>query len=97
MKENEILKIYGTDYKEMTKLLLTEAELESRIPAKNARIGIKPNLVAPSEASWGATTHPEIVAGIIEYLQAVSYTHLDVYKRQARYRQQRTDYRTGDQ
>ena len=29
MKENEILKIYGTDYKEMTKLLLTEAELES--------------------------------------------------------------------
>ena len=36
MKENEILKIYGTDYKEMTKLLLTEAELESRIPAKNA-------------------------------------------------------------
>ena len=44
------------NYKEMTKLLLTEAELESRIPAKNARIGIKPNLVAPSEASWGATT-----------------------------------------
>ena len=58
MKENEILKIYGTDYKEMTKLLLTEAELESRIPAKNARIGIKPNLVAPRRLSWGATTHP---------------------------------------
>mgnify|MGYP000355664315 CR=1 FL=1 len=34
MKENEILKIYGTDYKELTKLLLTEAELESRIPGK---------------------------------------------------------------
>ena len=76
MKENEILKIYGTDYKEMTKLLLTEAELESRIPAKNARIGIKPNLVAPSEASWGATTHPEIVAGIIEYLQERGFTQL---------------------
>ena len=76
MKENEILKIYGTDYKEMTKLLLTEAELESRIPAKNARIGIKPNLVAPSEASWGATTHPEIVAGIIEYLQEGGFTQL---------------------
>ena len=76
MKENEILKIYGTDYKEMTKLLLTEAELESRIPAKNARIGIKPNLVAPSEASWGVTTHPEIVAGIIEYLQERGFTQL---------------------
>ena len=76
MKENEILKIYGTDYKDMTKLLLMEAGLESRIPGKNARIGIKPNLVAPSEASWGATTHPEIVAGIIEYLQERGFTQL---------------------
>ena len=33
------------------------------------QIGMKPNLVAPSEASWGGTTHPEVVAGIIEYLQ----------------------------
>ena len=65
MKENEILKIYGTDYKEMTKRLLMEAELEKRIPGKETRIGIKPNLVSPSEASWGATTHPEIVAGIV--------------------------------
>lgn len=37
MKENEILKIYGTDYKEMTKLLLTEAELESRDPGKKCQ------------------------------------------------------------
>lgn len=33
------------------------------------RIGIKPNLVAPVEADWGGTTHPEVVAGIVEYLQ----------------------------
>lgn len=69
MKENQILKIYGTDYKEMTKRLLEKAELEKRIPAKECRIGIKPNLVSPSPASLGATTHPEVVAGIIEYLQ----------------------------
>ena len=25
----------------------------------NMRIGIKPNLVAPMEAYWGGTTHPE--------------------------------------
>lgn len=69
MKENQILRIYGTDYKEMTKRLLEKAELEKRIPGKECRIGIKPNLVSPSPACFGATTHPEVVAGIIEYLQ----------------------------
>ena len=53
----------------MTKELLTAADLIELIPDHTCRIGIKPNLVAPGDASWGATTHPEIVAGIIEYLQ----------------------------
>lgn len=69
MEKNEILKIYGTDYKEMTKKLLEEADLIGCISDKGCRIGIKPNLVSPSEASFGATTHPEVVAGIVEYLQ----------------------------
>lgn len=76
MKKNEILMIHGTKYKEMTKQLLEEADLAGHIPDKNCRIGIKPNLVSPSEASWGATTHPEIVAGIIEYLQAYGMNNL---------------------
>lgn len=70
MKKNQILKIYGTDYKDMTVRLLTQADLLSHIVDKDWRIGIKPNLVSPSPASYGATTHPEVVAGIIEYLQA---------------------------
>ncbi|MCC8081335.1 MAG: DUF362 domain-containing protein [Lachnospiraceae bacterium] len=69
MDRNEIIKIYGTDYKEMTKLLLEQADLASEIPSSETRIGIKPNLVTPTPADYGATTHPEIVAGIIEYLQ----------------------------
>ena len=69
MEKNEILKIYGTDYKEMTKELLREAGLSGIIPGRNARIGLKPNLVSASTADYGATTHPEVVAGIIEYLQ----------------------------
>ncbi len=69
MKRNEILMIHGTNYKEMTKNLLETADLEGHIPDRNCRIGIKPNLLAPTEASWGATTHPEIVVGILEYLQ----------------------------
>ncbi len=76
MKENQILMIYGLNYKEMTKKLLTEAALEERIADKSMRIGIKPNLVSPSEASQGATTHPEVVAGIIEYLKEHGYFNL---------------------
>ena len=42
----------------------------------NMRIGIKPNLVAPMEAYWGGTTHPEVVAGIVEYLQEKGFSKL---------------------
>lgn len=78
MKENQILKIHGTDYKVMTKRLLEQADLLKRLPEKEKCIGIKPNLVAPTPACLGATTHPEIVAGIIEYLQERDYYNLVV-------------------
>lgn len=68
--------IYGTDYKSMTINLLEKANLKERIPARGSRVGIKPNLVSPSEASWGATTHPEVVEGIITYLQENGFDNL---------------------
>ena len=61
MEKNELLMTYGTDYKEMTKRLLEEADLIGRIPGNDSLIGIKPNLVSGSDASWGATTHTEDV------------------------------------
>lgn len=76
MKSNELLMIYGTEYKEMAKQLLEAADLAGRIPDASSRIGLKPNLVSPSEASWGATTHPEIVAGTIEYLKEHGFENL---------------------
>ena len=76
MENTEILAIYGTNYKEMTKKILKESQLAERIPSKECRIGMKPNLVSPSEPSWGATTHPEIIAGIIEYLQEHDFRNL---------------------
>ena len=76
MKKNEIIKIYGTDFQENTRALLEAADLKSHIPSPDARIGIKPNLVSASEASYGATTHPEVVAGIIEYLQGHGFRNL---------------------
>lgn len=76
MEKNQIFKIYGTDYLQMTKEILEESDLKSMIGDKEALIGIKPNLVSPSEASWGATTHTEVVAGIIEYLQENGYRNM---------------------
>ncbi len=89
MEKNEILKIYGTNYKEMTKALLVQAKLNETLAKKAAalygaegtaalRIGIKPNLVTPTPADYGATTHPEVVAGILEYLQEQGYAHITV-------------------
>lgn len=76
MQNNQIYKIYGTDYKELTKQLLEETQLENEIKDRTRKIGIKPNLVSPSTADWGATTHPEIVAGIIEYLHEKGFYNL---------------------
>ena len=83
MQNNEIWRSYGTDYKEMTKRLLAQTELAEHIfsttgkrPASSIRIGIKPNLVTPAPADFGGTTHPEIVAGIVEYLQGNGFSDL---------------------
>lgn len=78
MKRNEIWRSYGTDFKEMTKRLLLQAGLEELLPEKSARIAIKPNLVTPAPASFGGTTHPEIIAGIIEFLQERNYKEIVV-------------------
>ena len=69
LNTNEIIRIYGTDFKANTIRLLEEADLASMIPSTKTRIGLKPNLVSASEPSFGATTHTEVLAGIIEYLQ----------------------------
>ena len=69
MEKNQILIVNGTDYRQMTKDLLEECCLEKLIGDRKKQIGIKPNLVSGSPASNGATTHTEVVAGILEYLK----------------------------
>ena len=82
MERNEIIKAYGTEFKEMTKRILAYSDLNGEIVKKlgaNANkglIAIKPNLVSVSPADYGATTHTEIVAGIIEYLGENGYDNL---------------------
>ena len=67
--ENGIRVIYGDNPKQMVKKLLEVIKPEEEID-KNALIGIKPNLVVAKPSSSGATTTPEIVAGLIEYFKS---------------------------
>lgn len=67
--DNRITVIYGARPEEMTRALLEAEQLAQRIPP-DALIGLKPNLVVAKPADSGATTHPEIVGAVIEYLQA---------------------------
>ncbi len=69
MEKNQIFIKTGTEYKKMTRELLEESNLAELIGDKNKMVGIKPNLVSPSDPANGGTTHPEIVAGILEYLK----------------------------
>ena len=81
LRKNEIIRIHGTDYTDMTVRLLEAAGLADDIRAatdgvSDPVIGIKPNLVSPTPASFGATTHPEIVEGILLYLKEHGFGNL---------------------
>lgn len=75
MKQEDIYVIYGDKPKKMIKEILSKIKIEEAI-SKNARIGIKPNLVVAKPSTSGATTSPELVAGVIEYLQSKGYKNL---------------------
>lgn len=78
MKQNEILLVHGSDYQAMTVRLLEQADLAAEIGDRNARIALKPNLVLAATADEGAVTHPEIVAGVLEYLQKHGFQNIRV-------------------
>jgi uncharacterized protein (DUF362 family) len=76
MEKHEILVIYGDDPAAMAYRLAEEAGLADLIGGREKRIGLKPNLVVSRPAAEGATTHPEIAAGLIEYLRRFGFDHL---------------------
>jgi Uncharacterized conserved protein len=77
MKSNEIHVIYGSRPFEMVKELLGAIGIEKEI-TKEMKVGIKPNLVVSKPARYGATTHPEMVAGVIEYLQNIGVKDIEI-------------------
>ncbi|MDL2236588.1 DUF362 domain-containing protein [Christensenellaceae bacterium OttesenSCG-928-K19] len=75
MRKEELLVTYGEDVKPMVKELLEKARLAEGIQP-GALIGMKPNLVVARPCQEGATTSPEIVAALIEYLQENGHKNL---------------------
>lgn len=78
MERNQIYTIEGTNYVRMTLELLNACGLADDIGSREKRIGLKPNLVAASPASQGATTHPEIVEGCLTYLKEKGFENVVV-------------------
>ena len=78
MEQNEILILHGTDYAAMANQLLRAADVAARIGDRRCLVALKPNLVVDAPASGGATTHPELVAGTIEYLHENGVQNLRV-------------------
>ena len=76
MQKNDILIIHGTDYKEMARKILEEADVAGMIGKKDAKVALKPNLVTSNPPSSGATTHAELLAGAIEYLQEHGFSDI---------------------
>ena len=75
MHKNEITVVYGENPRAMVETLLTALKPEQAL-RPGATIGLKPNLVLDKPAASGATTHPEIVEGVIRYFQAKGYSNL---------------------
>ncbi len=65
--EDKVFIVHGTDPLAMAKRLMAEAGVAGRVPP-GASVILKPNLVVAKPASEGATTHTEVVAGVIESL-----------------------------
>ncbi|MGI6439138.1 MAG: DUF362 domain-containing protein [Sphaerochaetaceae bacterium] len=69
--------IYGDDPFSMTTQLCQKVNLAQHIH-HNDHVVLKPNLVTPSCASLGATTHPEIVEALIIYLKDHSIRRISI-------------------
>ncbi|MFO7815301.1 MAG: DUF362 domain-containing protein [Halanaerobiales bacterium] len=75
MKVNQIYINYGDKARKMIKELLAEIKIETDLN-KNHLIALKPNLINATRSQNGATTDPELVKGIIEYLKNKGFKNI---------------------
>ena len=65
---SKIFQIYGTDAHTMTIKLLEAINAIALVP-EGGSVALKPNLVIAGRPETGATTHPGVLSGAIEYFQ----------------------------
>lgn len=74
---HELLVIYGDDPKTMAKNILKRARVEADL-SRDMLIGIKPNLILAKPSESGATTSPELVSGVIEFLRTNRFNNIKI-------------------
>ncbi|MBR2571831.1 MAG: DUF362 domain-containing protein [Clostridia bacterium] len=67
--DRKIYQIYGQDAHRMTLSLLEASEAHRLVP-EGGSVALKPNLVIAGAPEDGATTHPGVLSGCIEYFRA---------------------------
>ncbi len=72
MPKDKIYVSYGNNPREMINDVLSSLKIENYIKP-DALIGIKPNLVVAKPSTSGATTSPELLEGVIEYLKSKGF------------------------
>ncbi len=78
MQKEAVYAIYGNDARAMAYEAMRCVDAKSLIPSLTCAIVIKPNLVVAKPAEDGATTHPGVVEGIIEYLKENGYRNVSI-------------------
>lgn len=73
---------YGNDARKNTYDILAASDIGEYLHAKD-KVAIKPNLVTARPASDGATTHPEVVEGIILFLRDFGVKSISVMESSA--------------
>jgi len=77
MSRRTIHVIYGEDAGAMTRQLLEAADITMRI-SRSDHVVLKPNLAVARPAHEGATTHTEIVEGIVLYLRDCGVSNITI-------------------
>ena len=72
-----IVVTYGKDIVKNTYDTLKASDIDLYLQ-KDFNVSIKPNLVVPSPAITGATTHPEVIEGIILFLKDFGVTKIKI-------------------
>lgn len=75
MDKNQIFIGYSNKANSIVKKLLSKISIENEFK-KDSLIALKPNLINATKSKKGATTDPQLVRGVIEYLKEKGFNNL---------------------